>query len=599
MNKIIHYCWFGGAKLPRLAKKCIKSWKKYLPDFEIKIWTEENVDLEECPFIKGAYENKKWAFVADYARAKALSEYGGIYLDTDMEITKDISELLKDKTFLGVEDSGYVAVGVWYEREKDAFLPTALLKKYQSLETFDVDNLVNLSIPKMISSVLDEYGLKKGITEIQELANGIKIYPRDYFYPYSYKRDNNIFTENTCMIHYYDASWKPLGERIYVGLVRKFGEKQAERILKVLYFFSRQKNRIIGFVKNIIHKVYMFISIHFNQKKRVSKVREALAKQKEPYLAICHPEWIGVKNSTKSTFGEEIIELREQYTEKEAKKMAKTIVDSGKRMVVFNGFAQGWDNLAKSIKEIKPEVKVKIILHGSHALLSEYYDWLVFSKIMHLYEQGIIDEIATVKKSLYEFYKAKGIKTSFIMNTVNIEDKEKYMPKNKNHNRTKVGLYVSGDRWVKNIYNQISAVSLIENATLDCLPLNPKILELAQMLKLSITGTDKNIPRDEMFKRIAANDINIYVTFTECSPLIPLESLELGVPCITGDNHHYFEGTELEKYLVVNKEDNIMAIYEKIKYALENKEHILELYAEWKKKYDEEVTKNKEEFLKI
>ena len=113
MKKYIHYCWFGGKPLSKLTKKCIKSWKKYLPDYEIIEWNESNVDLEECPFIKEAYENKKWAFVADYARTKAIYEMGGIYFDTDMIITKDISFLLDKETFLGVEDSMMVNAAVW------------------------------------------------------------------------------------------------------------------------------------------------------------------------------------------------------------------------------------------------------------------------------------------------------------------------------------------------------------------------------------------------------------------------------------------------------------------------------------------------------
>ena len=112
MNKYIHYCWFGDKPLPKLAKKCINSWKKYLPDYEIIKWNEENVNIDECPFIKEAYRNKKWAFVADYARTKALKEMGGIYFDTDMEIKKDISDLLNNNTFLGLESTGFVAVGV-------------------------------------------------------------------------------------------------------------------------------------------------------------------------------------------------------------------------------------------------------------------------------------------------------------------------------------------------------------------------------------------------------------------------------------------------------------------------------------------------------
>ena len=94
-NKIIHYIWFGGNPISELTKKCIATWKKYLPDFEIKEWNENNFDVTQCPFVKEAFEQKKWAFVADYTRFKVLEEYGGIYLDTDMEITADISKFLE------------------------------------------------------------------------------------------------------------------------------------------------------------------------------------------------------------------------------------------------------------------------------------------------------------------------------------------------------------------------------------------------------------------------------------------------------------------------------------------------------------------------
>ena len=137
MKKYIHYCWFGGKPLPKLAKKCIKSWKKYLPDYEIIRWDESNVNLDECPFIRDAYKSKKWAFVADYARTKALYNYGGIYFDTDMEITKNIDYLFENKTFLGVEDSGKIAVGVWYENKEKNYLPTKLLEFYNLCDWFE------------------------------------------------------------------------------------------------------------------------------------------------------------------------------------------------------------------------------------------------------------------------------------------------------------------------------------------------------------------------------------------------------------------------------------------------------------------------------
>lgn len=600
MNKVIHYCWFGGNPLPKMAKKCIESWKKYLPDFEIKQWDETNFDINVCPFVKEAYENKKWAFVSDYARIYALYNEGGIYFDTDLEVLRNIDDLLKDDFFMGYEDEEFFSTAIMWIKNKQNKYAEQILNYYNNLEGFDPEaNIWQYANPKIITNIIKK--LPKRIQEngVEVYDEKIKIYPVDYFNPINYDYSEKRYTENTYAVHYFNATWTPKGERVAISLYRTFGSKKAKVILNILYFFSRQKHRLINFTKRTINKIYMFLSIHINKNKRVNKIKQELQKQKEPYLAICHPEWIGVRNATKSIFKDEMIELREQYTEKEAEKMAQAIVEAGKEMVVFNAFAKGWDNIAKHIKQINKNVKIKVIMHGSHALLSEEYDWNVFNTIFGLYKKGIIDEIATVKKSLYEFYKAKGINTYFIMNTVNIDNKENYTKKESKSDDTKVGLYVSGDRWVKNVYNQVSAASLMENAILDCLPLNDKIVELAQHFKLKITGKYENITREEMFKRIAKNDINLYVTFTECSPLIPLESLELGVPCITGDNHHYFEGTELEKYLVVNKEDNIMNIYEKMKYALENREYILDLYKKWKKKYDEEVANNRNEFLKI
>ena len=220
--------------------------------------------------------------------------------------------------------------------------------------------------------------------------------------------------------------------------------------------------------------------------------------------------------------------------------------------------------------------------------------------MLSLYNKGKIDELGFVKKSLYEFYKAKGYRASFLMNDVKIENKEKYLPSKSDLSpKLKIGIYSSGNRWVKNVYNQLSAISLFKDAEVDCIPITSKISTISRLYEINLSGEDHGIPKEELYKRMAANDINVYVTFTECAPLIPLESLELGTICITGDNHHYFEGSELEKYLVVSKEDDIMAIYEKMKYALENREKILDLYKEWKKDYAKKAKESVENFLKI
>ena len=244
MKKYIHYCWFGNKPLSKLSKQCIKSWKKYLPDYEIICWNETNCNLNDCAFVKGAYENGKWAFVADYFRTKALNEYGGIYFDTDMKLTKYISKLLNDETFLGVEYGNSVAVGVWYEKNKNSYLTKSLLKNYRSYKKFDVNKIRDYAIPLLITDILKNVGFDQNyVTDIQKLKYDIKIYPRDYFYPLSDDHKNNIFSDNTCMIHYYDASWIPKSEYIRLKFERIFGKKIGNSLLdflvKIKHFVSK------------------------------------------------------------------------------------------------------------------------------------------------------------------------------------------------------------------------------------------------------------------------------------------------------------------------------------------------------------------------
>ena len=109
--RIIHYCWFGRGEKPELAKKCIASWKKFCPDFEIREWNEDNCDCRTVPFMAEAYAAKKYAFVSDVIRLIVLEQYGGMYLDTDVEVVRDITPLLVGEGFIGFENDGFVNSG--------------------------------------------------------------------------------------------------------------------------------------------------------------------------------------------------------------------------------------------------------------------------------------------------------------------------------------------------------------------------------------------------------------------------------------------------------------------------------------------------------
>lgn len=241
-NKIIHYIWYGGNPLSDLTKKCIASWKKFLPDYEIVEWNEKTFDVNQCPFIKEAYEQKKWAFVADYTRFKVLEEYGGIYLDTDMEITRDISEFLEKDLFLGVEDSKMInAAVVWVKEAHNPHIQD-IVKIYESKKHFnETGDLYDESVPRVLTKYFEQFGYDKELDEIQTFDDDkVYIYPMEYFYPLSYDYQNNKFTDNSAMIHHFDATW--------ISPMEKFKTKMKRKnmiwVVYVIDFFISLKNKI-------------------------------------------------------------------------------------------------------------------------------------------------------------------------------------------------------------------------------------------------------------------------------------------------------------------------------------------------------------------
>ena len=142
--KIIHYCWFGRGEKPELAKKCIASWKKFCPDFEIREWNEDNCDYLAMPFMAEAYAAKKYAFVSDVMRLVVLEQYGGVYFDTDVEVLRDISPLLDDEGFIGFENDQYVASGLTIAAEAHHPVIQAMIEEYKKLHFAGADGSVTL-----------------------------------------------------------------------------------------------------------------------------------------------------------------------------------------------------------------------------------------------------------------------------------------------------------------------------------------------------------------------------------------------------------------------------------------------------------------------
>lgn len=347
------------------------------------------------------------------------------------------------------------------------------------------------------------------------------------------------------------------------------------------------------------------LSIHRYDKKEVENIINQISKYKDQeYIAIYNPYTTGVMNSTKELFKNNV-GISELLNEEEIDIIAKCIVENNIKQVIFSPIVYGWKELIESIKQKNNDIKIKFFWHGSHSLFVNRDEAYFLYNILELCDRNLVSSIAFAKDSMADFYSQKGYNSYFVKNNItNIDIKQiklsaMYQECKLERDNTKVniGLYSAGDRWEKNIYNQLSAISMVKNSIVDLIPTNATSKEFCRMINLPIYSNRKYVNHEKMLCKMASNDINLAVTFTECAPMTPLESFETGTMCLTGNNHHYFKNTELEKYLLVKSEDDIDEIYKKINICLENEKKILELYKLWKKEYNKESIKSVENFL--
>lgn len=246
--KIIHYCWFGRNPLPKSAQKCIDSWKRFFPDYEIKEWNEDNFDVNIIPYTQEAYSVKKYAFVSDYARFWVLYRYGGLYFDTDVEVIKPMNDILERGAFMGVEVS--VKYGATSGIKVPAVAPglglgcnpgngfyQSILDYYTNLHFLDEKGeMIPVTIVKHTTDVLIKYGLR-ATNELQKVA-GIWIYPQDYFNPLDDATGRLNITKNTRSIHWYSKTWVsnygPLRIQITRIIHRCFGVDSLTWLKKIM-----------------------------------------------------------------------------------------------------------------------------------------------------------------------------------------------------------------------------------------------------------------------------------------------------------------------------------------------------------------------------
>ena len=239
LPKVIHYCWFGGNPKNEVIEKCIESWKKYCPDYEIIEWNEANYDVNKHPFMKKAYEAKKWAFVSDYARVDILYHNGGVYLDTDVELIKSLDPFLKYDFYAGFESVSFVSFGLGFGSAEGHPVLKDILDYYNQLEFPDTEfELSMVSCPRIQTEVLVKHGMICN-NQVQEFEN-CHIFSSEYFSPMSFKTGKTNITDNSVSIHHYDMSWntdkfKKSKDREW-KLINKYGPVWGKRIASVINF---------------------------------------------------------------------------------------------------------------------------------------------------------------------------------------------------------------------------------------------------------------------------------------------------------------------------------------------------------------------------
>lgn len=260
--KVIHYCWFGENPYPELTKKCIESWKKFCPDYEFIEWNEDNFDVNCNQYVEEAYDAKKWAFVTDYVRLFALYNYGGIYLDTDMEIIKSIDDFLSYPAFSGFENECMIPTAIMGAHKHNNWIKL-LLGYYDKKHFIKPDGTMDLTtnVETITALTREMYNIEFNNT-VQYVEDEFIIFPNCYFCPKSYYTGKISISNETRAIHHFNGSWQDepaQGERKrQIRYRRVFGEKIGNRILQFIAMYKRKdgslKRGIIHFIKRKLKK---------------------------------------------------------------------------------------------------------------------------------------------------------------------------------------------------------------------------------------------------------------------------------------------------------------------------------------------------------
>ena len=245
--KTIYYCWFGGGKKDKLFDKCLSSWKKFLPEYKIVEINENNFDIHKNNYVEEAYKMKKWAFVSDYARLWCIYKNGGIYLDTDVELIREL-DLTNIRTFFCLQNKKTIATGLGFGSEPNNGLIKKMMDDYENIGFIKKKNELDLtSCPTRNTKSVEYFFSENGVIDIKSKGD-IIIYPPEYFCPIDFETKQMKITENTIAIHWFSGTWLSADKKIKLlikkVLIKVFGYDTFNKIKSIGKKYSNQQDRI-------------------------------------------------------------------------------------------------------------------------------------------------------------------------------------------------------------------------------------------------------------------------------------------------------------------------------------------------------------------
>lgn len=242
--KIIHYCWLSGEEYPDKIRRCMDSWKRMLPDYEFRLWDKRRFDIESSVWVKEAVAYRKYAFAADYIRLYALYHFGGIYLDSDVEVLRNFNDLLDLPYFVGKENSKHGMEAAVMGAEKECGWIGRCLSYYEKRHFVHPDRSLSMNVlPEIMTNILTVHYRFKDIRSVCEFIRDEQVVCRfsvDYFSPKSYITKKINITENTRTIHHFAGTWQPMWKQILLKLWVPLSVKYPVATDKIKTFFNNQ-----------------------------------------------------------------------------------------------------------------------------------------------------------------------------------------------------------------------------------------------------------------------------------------------------------------------------------------------------------------------